>query len=181
MPNNSTIIIFCEECGAKNSIASSKVSSRKITIKCVYCDEILNIQGFSIAQVSSPHAEKKLNDRVSSPRAEKQFGSQMVLKYRKQTIEINQKHTRATFGRHEDNDIKLDDYRVSRSHAFIQYRNGKYVLCDQSTNGTYISLKGIKGFILRKGELLLQRNGVIGLGEIVNLNSPEAIHFTITF
>jgi len=168
MNNNSTIIFFCEECGAKNSIASRKISGQKIAIKCVRCDEILDIQSSSIAQVASPHAEKK-------------FGSQLVVKYRQQTIEIDQEHTRATFGRHEDNDIKLDDYRVSRSHAFIQYRDGKYVLCDQSTNGTYISLQGIKGFILKKDELLLQRNGVIGLGEIVNFNSPEAIRFTITF
>ncbi len=181
MPNNSTIIFFCEECGAKNSIASSKISGQKIVIKCVRCEEILNLHGSSIAQVSSPHSEKKLNTQVSIPLTEKKFRSQMVVKYRKQTIEIDQERTRATFGRHEDNDIKLDDNRVSRSHAFIQYRNGKYVLCDQSTNGTYISLKGIKGFILKRDELMLQRNGVIGLGKIVDLNSPEAIRFTITF
>ncbi len=104
----------------------------------------------------------------------------MVLKYRQQTITIDQEHTRATLGRREDNDIMLADYRVSRSHAFILYRNGKYVLCDRSTNGTYVFLKGSKGLILKKDELLLQRNGVIGLGKIVNFNSPEAIRFTIT-
>ncbi|MDM8556086.1 FHA domain-containing protein [Desulfococcaceae bacterium HSG7] len=168
MNKNLTIIFFCEECGAKNSIASSKISGQKIVIKCARCDEILNIQDSSIAQVANPHSEQK-------------FGSHMVVKYRQQTIEIDQKHTRVTFGRHEDNDIKLDDYRVSRSHAFIQYRDGKYVLCDQSTNGTYISLQGVKGFILKKDELMLRRNGVIGLGEIVNFKSPEAIRFTITF
>ncbi|MDM8539905.1 FHA domain-containing protein [Desulfococcaceae bacterium HSG9] len=168
MNKNLTIIFFCEECGAKNSIASSKISGQKIVIKCARCDEILNIQDSSIAQVANPRSEKK-------------FGSHMVVKYRQQTIEIDQEHTRVTFGRHEDNDIKLDDYRVSRSHAFIQYRDGKYVLCDQSTNGTYISLQGVKGFILKKDELMLRRNGVIGLGEIVNFKSPEAIRFTITF
>ena len=167
MHTNSIIIFFCEECGTKNSIAYSKVASQTIAIKCAYCEEILNIHGSSIAQVSSPHAEKKLT-------------SKMVLKYRKQTIEIDQKHTRVTFGRGEDNDIMLDDYRVSRSHAFIIYLNGKYVLCDQSTNGTYVSLKGSKGLILKKDELQLHRHGIIGLGEIVNSNSPEAIHFSIT-
>ncbi len=164
---NSTIIFFCEECGARNSIASNKVSGQRITIQCVRCQEILNIHGSSIAQVSNSHGKKKLK-------------SQMVLKYRKQTIKIGQEHTRATLGRREDNDIMLADYRVSRLHAFILYRNGKYVLCDQSTNGTYISLKGSKGFILKKDELLLHSNGVIGLGEIVKFNSPEAIRFTIT-
>ncbi len=167
MHTNSIIIFFCEECGTKNSIAYSKVSGHKIAIPCVCCEEMLNIHGSSIAQVSSPHAEKKLKPK-------------MVLKYRKQTIEIDQDHTRATFGRNEDNDIMLDDYRVSRSHAFIMYLNGKYVLCDQSTNGTYVSLKGSKGLILKKDELQLQRHGVIGLGDIVNFNSPEAIHFTIS-
>ena len=161
------MIVFCEECGAKNSIAYDKVSGQKIAIQCVHCEEILNIHGSSIAQVSSPHAEKKLK-------------SKMVLKYRKQTIAIDQEHTRASFGRHEDNDIMLADNRVSRSHALILYRNGKYVLCDQSTNGTYVSLNGSKGFILKKDELLLQRNGVIGLGAIVNFSSPEAIRFNIT-
>jgi len=161
-------MFFCEECGTKNSIEySAVVSDQRTTIQCVCCEEILNIHGSSIAQVSSPHAKKKLK-------------SKMVLKYREQTIEIDQKHTRATFGRRQDNDIMLDDYRVSKSHAFIIYLNGKYVLCDQSTNGTFVFLKGSKGLILKKDELQLQCNGVIGLGEIVNFDSPAAIHFSIT-
>ena len=54
------------------------------------------------------------------------------------------------------------------------------MLVDQSTNGTYVFVKGKKGLNLRQDELPLNGSGFIGLGRKVAANSPEAIHFTVT-
>jgi Nif-specific regulatory protein len=45
---------------------------------------------------------------------------------------------RITVGRSPDNDIVLDDPRVSRLHAVIEKRGSGYFLDDQSTNGTIL-------------------------------------------
>jgi pSer/pThr/pTyr-binding forkhead associated (FHA) protein len=82
-------------------------------------------------------------------------------------------------GRREDNDLVIDDRHASRLHAFIEYRDGRYVLSDQSTNGTCVFVKGRKGIILRREEMIINNSGVIGLGIVANYNSPEAIRFVI--
>ena len=43
-------------------------------------------------------------------------------------------------GRDPQNDVVLDDRRVSRKHAEVRLRLGRYTLYDlQSTNGTYVN------------------------------------------
>jgi len=82
-----------------------------------------------------------------------------------------------TIGRQKDNDIQVLNNRVSREHARVEYRYGKYYLMDQSSNGTYLLIEGRKGVALRKKEILLTANGVLGPGYKVEANAPEGIHF----
>jgi len=163
---NSIIIVFCEECGEKNRIVSGNMSGRTIAIKCIRCKEELNIDGSSVSKSARKGGESA-------------FISNLVLKYRGKNIEVNDKRTCVTMGRRDDNDLVIDDRRVSRLHAFIEYRDGRYVLSDQSTNGTCVLLKGRQGVILRKEELIINNSGVIGLGIVVKFNSPAAIRFNI--
>ncbi len=167
MYKNSIIIIFCEECGEKNRIVSGNMSGRTISIKCIRCKEELNISGSSISESARIGGESK-------------FISNLVLEYRGKTIEVNNKRTCVTMGRRDDNDLVIDDRRASRLHAFIEYRDGRYVLSDQSTNGTCVLLKGRRGVILKKEEIIINNSGVIGLGIVVKSNSPRAIRFSIT-
>ena len=54
-----------------------------------------------------------------------------------------------TIGRNENNDIYIDNLSVSKRHAQIQKKQGKYLLEDQnSTNGTYLNEK-----LISQGEL----------------------------
>jgi pSer/pThr/pTyr-binding forkhead associated (FHA) protein len=47
-------------------------------------------------------------------------------------------------GRHETNDIVLDDHKVSREHAVLKYSDGQFTLIDlASTHGTFINGEGI--------------------------------------
>jgi hypothetical protein len=61
-----------------------------------------------------------------------------------------------TLGRARDNDVILDDPRVSRHHARIVLRYGQFIAQDlDSTYGTYINGEPIQECILRPGDLLL--------------------------
>jgi adenylate cyclase len=59
-----------------------------------------------------------------------------------------------TIGRGEKNNLVVDQDRVSRSHADIEFRQGKFILVDGSTNGTYLLLdNGARFFVQRRSSL----------------------------
>lgn len=58
-----------------------------------------------------------------------------------------------TIGRDPDNDLVLDDRRVSRRHAEIRLRLGRYTLYDlQSTNGTFVNGRRVAEIALSDGD-----------------------------
>ncbi|MBS4096229.1 MAG: FHA domain-containing protein [Sulfuricella sp.] len=83
----------------------------------------------------------------------------------------------ANVGREKDNDLVVDDPMASRRHARIELRNGKFVLVDQSTNGTYV-VQGGKTFFLHREELPLAGSGYFTLGHKAPANVPEAVHYS---
>ena len=61
--------------------------------------------------------------------------------------------TPITIGREEENQIRLNDDRISRFHAKIQEDNGRLILTDlESTNGTRVNGHPVKMRILRIGD-----------------------------
>lgn len=58
-------------------------------------------------------------------------------------------------GRQRDNNVILDDLRVSRHHAQIRLRFGQYTLFDLgSTSGTLVNGQPIKEHILKSGDVI---------------------------
>ena len=91
---------------------------------------------------------------------------------------VDQTHPVATFGRQDHNDFILNNKRVSRTHARIEYRWGKFVLIDQSSNGTFVfDLKDKKRFLKRE-ETVLPISGYLNFGEELGKDAPESIKFT---
>jgi len=84
-----------------------------------------------------------------------------------------------SFGRSNDANITVDTDFASRQHARIEYRRGKYILVDQSTNGTFVRTDSGQDIYLRNEEMHLQGRGIISLGEEIQLNTPYLIHFKI--
>jgi hypothetical protein len=70
-----------------------------------------------------------------------------------------------TLGRDPACSLVVDSDWVSRHHARIEYRHGFFVLVDQSTNGTWLTLDGQPPVHLHRGELPLLRNGTLTLGQ----------------
>ncbi len=105
--------------------------------------------------------------------------SRLELTYQGQTIKLDENRPSATLGRQVHNDVVVNDSRVSRSHARIEYNRGKFTLIDQSSNGTLVRIQGKKSVRLKREETQLLGNGVIGLGRVVTPESETAVHFAI--
>lgn len=72
-------------------------------------------------------------------------------------------------GRDERCDLIVNSDYSSRVHAHIEFRRGKFVLVDESTNGTYVCMDKKKDIFLRREESpLIIGVGKIGLGESPN-------------
>ncbi|MCU0813948.1 MAG: FHA domain-containing protein [Burkholderiaceae bacterium] len=68
-------------------------------------------------------------------------------------------------GRSQQASFCVDDSRVSRSHARIDWHGGAYQLTDLSYNGTYVRFgTGGDVLVLRRGTCTLHGRGSIGLG-----------------
>lgn len=91
---------------------------------------------------------------------------------------VDQYKPSLTIGRQAQNDLVLDDSIASRVHARIEYHRGKFVLVDQSTNGTYVRMEGETPVFLHHDELVLGPKGTIGVGRETDEASPLAVHFT---
>lgn len=82
-------------------------------------------------------------------------------------------------GRLAENDLILSYPRVSRKHARIENRQGKFVLVDTSTNGTYLKIGDLDAIHVLRDEIPLIGKGTISPGRKAASSSPGAIHFTI--
>jgi len=88
---------------------------------------------------------------------------------------LTQHSPEVSIGRSSTMGLMLDDSRISRMHATIAMRRGKFILCDQSTNGTYVRmLKRVH--YLRHEEIELVHKGTISLGR--DFEDPNCIAIT---
>jgi hypothetical protein len=101
----------------------------------------------------------------------------LVLTFRDCQIEVTEERPSATLGRSEQSDLVVRHSLISRLHARVEYRRGKFVLIDQSINGTYLVDEHGEESFLRREELPLRGAGVIALGRSLELESPEAVRF----
>lgn len=70
-----------------------------------------------------------------------------------------------TIGRDAHNDIVVLDRMTSRNHARIEKRLDKFVLIDQSANGTFVTIDGQDEIALRREEFILHGNGRLTFGD----------------
>jgi len=103
--------------------------------------------------------------------------SRMLLTFRDQSVEISDTRKSANIGRADDNDLVVKGNLISRIHAKVELRRGKFVLVDQSTNGTFLlNVRGEETFV-RRDSTELNGEGTIGLGRAEEPGDSLAIHF----
>ena len=103
--------------------------------------------------------------------------SKLVLNFRDKTVEVSDNRKSINLGRADDNDLVVKGNLISRIHAKIEMRKGKFILVDQSTNGTFVqNVRGQEKFV-RRDSTELGDEGTIGLGRAEEPGSSLAIYF----
>lgn len=100
----------------------------------------------------------------------------LVISYRGREIELNQHRPSLYLGRDPHNDLVITEALVSRKHAHIEFRQGKFLLVDHSTNGTYVYV-GDDRFFVHREEILLHDEGKICPGQDAPEDSRVAMHY----
>ena len=101
----------------------------------------------------------------------------MLLAFGELKVSVNQSNPVITLGRDTSNAIVINDPKVSRLHARIELRKDKFILIDQSTNGTYVMRHDGQMANVRRYEILLPESGLIALGQKASLDSAQLIRF----
>lgn len=84
-----------------------------------------------------------------------------------------------TLGRDGACDVTVGDRKASRLHARVERRRDKFVLVDQSSNGTWVQVAGeAEMVVLRREELMLRASGLIGLGHSPTDGQGTPVKFT---
>jgi len=165
------MIVFCEECGARNIIDPEDIKDHSGPFRCSACNDVLRHSLLPSNDTLPPalNEAKGIPTLLALPNLE--------LRLKDHVVVLNQTRPTATMGRQEHNDLEVIDTRVSRSHARIVFRDGLFFLIDHSTNGTFVLINGKKGYNLRRDEIALEGSGIITLGRKVPSDPSKAIHF----
>ncbi len=101
------------------------------------------------------------NKPTSAPTADHGYGNGHP------TIQLPLQSSSYTIGRGSENALRVDDPKVSRTHAYVTQENGQYILRDNdSTNGTYLDGKKVTSAALAPGSR-------IQVGDAITIFDPE--------
>ncbi len=88
-----------------------------------------------------------------------------------------------TLGRSAECSLVVATGFASRLHAKVVMRRGRFVLADESTNGTYIMPgglgSGVQEVFIKREEFLLPDKGVFSLGQSCNAADAKVVQFSL--
>ena len=105
----------------------------------------------------------------------------MVLTWQDQTKQFKAFELPAYIGRVRTVAFMVNDPRVSRTHARIEWRNGSVVLVDVSSYGSWVRFADATGsdLLLRRDECVLHGRGDLALGGSFADPTAPIVHFQI--
>jgi len=103
--------------------------------------------------------------------------AQLRLRHASREIDLGEGHSTFTLGRDLQNDAVISDRMASRMHARIERRRDKFVLVDQSSNGTYVTIEGEPEILLRREEIILRGRGHVSFGHAYQDDPSEVLAF----
>jgi adenylate cyclase len=104
-------------------------------------------------------------------------GLRLRLRFQGQEVLVDDGHGSMTMGRAEENDLVIKGNLISRLHARVEFNRNKFILVDQSTNGTFVIGKDGEEAFIRRDSMQLRGEGLIGLGKAPDSNSSQVIRF----
>lgn len=103
----------------------------------------------------------------------------LQVRHLRSRILVDQERPILTMGRGVANHLVINHALVSRMHARIELERNRFMLIDQSTNGTFVKLKDQKPLLLRRAAIELEQEGLIGLGQEVSAEDPMAVRYRV--
>lgn len=82
-------------------------------------------------------------------------------------------------GRMRDTDFVVNDPRVSRIHARLEWRNGSIVFVDTSSYGSWVRFTNTSPILLRREECILHSTGEFALGSSFSDENSPIINFAV--
>jgi len=102
---------------------------------------------------------------------------ELILTYKTETTRLSLDSDTVQIGRGNSCDIIISGDLISRFHAKIGCRREKFILTDQSTNGTFVRTLDGQNYFLRQEELALFGSGVISLGKSVDKSRENLLYY----
>lgn len=125
------------------------------------------------------HEEENATLVMEPPAHEMASLASLDLTFNSTTLTVDENQAVITIGRLPANDIVMKYPGVSRMHAKVEHRKGKFVLVDASSNGTYVNIAGRDPVYVKHDEFQLFGKGIICPGRKATPKSPGAIHYVI--
>lgn len=105
----------------------------------------------------------------------------LYLKKGKQEIVVDVQKPVISIGREDFNDIVIQHSWISRTHAYLENRNGIFMVKDKSTNGTFIYPDDSEPIFIKKGEHPLVGKGIIIFGREMEDRKDNELADTIEY
>jgi hypothetical protein len=99
------------------------------------------------------------------------------LVYGGDTITLDESRLSIHMGRDGACDLVVKNPRASRRHATIRRQENRFVLIDQSTNGTYVTLDGESEQFVKHGECELRGRGLIAFASSASSSDADCARF----
>ena len=104
----------------------------------------------------------------------------LTLIYRANIFIVNRARPMLQMGRDDSNDIVIVSLFASRLHARVEERDGRFVLTDLSSNGTFLMLDESESEVrLRQEEAVLSGRGRLGLGKSAAIHGDHSVRFAL--
>lgn len=110
------------------------------------------------------------------------LGREVELRWRNHTKYFHSFDLPIQLGRMRDAEFVVNDPRVSRVHARLEWRNGTVMCIDTSSYGSWVRFEGNMGsaILLRRDECVLHGKGELALGAAFSDESAPIVAFTVT-
>lgn len=116
---------------------------------------------------------------VTSVPPSARVSQRLRLRHQQEILFVEEQRPVLLLGRELGNDVVIIDARASRQHARIERRREGFILIDQSTNGSFVSIDGIGERCIKDDEIALSGPGRIGCGFSANEIERDLVFFDI--
>lgn len=129
-----------------------------------------------LQDVGAANTEMLLDDAARNRRAGRE--ATVTLRYKTDTWTCKERDT-LVIGRSPECDLVIMQPWISRRHASLTVRGGKVQLDDQSSSGTYVTMRDGEEVLLRRETALLTGAGIISPARRSTDAGAEIIHYEV--